>query len=420
MPSPTLSRGAVKMTQLKMKILPAMALCTLMTTACQNNYNQAHQNPHHQGYSAYQQSHYGYQQGYNGYPQVGYPQAGYSQAGYSQAGYPQAGVPIGAYAGQPSFPNYNGQGNYRPVDVNYDLSAPFEAPVAFDVGGTTLALRGRLDAPIGYSFRTDDIVLKNPVVNHQISLERQLPNRITVGAVYGGSFEDIGSKNNSYSDNVAAFAGGSWGTVFGGNVSDLVFEETRRARNVGIVQLAGNGALGELNRWSGGYRGRFGPAIVSGVVDEDANYDVGVSWQRPIGVKDYRFTARHNQGQLLAADGITELDTKSVSGVAEYVYGSSRFDVGAGIEKIEDADRWFTAAGLSTKVGAWGFSAEGQYGEIEGQEETAGILTVRKDLARGLAATVALDHRDAQVAVDGIQFLDDKDTRLIAALSYGF
>ena len=373
------------MSQLKIKILPTVILCTLMTTACQNQYGQSHYNGH---------------QGYNNYQHPGYNS--------------------GAYAPQPLYQNYNGQQNYRPVDVNYDLSAPFEAPVAFDVAGTTLVLRGRLDAPVGYSFRTDEIVNENPIVNHQVSLERQLPNRITVGAVYGGSYDNIGAKNNAYSDNVAAFAGGSWGTVFGGNVSDLVFEETRRARSIGITQLAGNGALGELNRWSGGYRGRFGPAIVSGVVDEDANYDVGVSFQRPIGVRDYRFTARHNQGQLLAADGTTELDTRSVSGVAEYVYGSSRFDFGAGYEKIEDADRWFTSAGVSTKAGAWGVSAEGQYGEIDGQHETAGILTLRKDIARGLAATVALDHRDRQIAINGTQYLDDKDTRLLAALSYGF
>lgn len=391
------------MFDIKVKILPVAILCTLVTSACQNQHGQTH-------YNGYQNNHHnGYQNNHPRY-NVYHPGYGYQESGYNS----------GAYGAGHVQQNYNRQQNYRPIDVNYDLNSPFEAPVAFDVAGTTLVLRGRLDAPVGYSFRTEDIVNENPVVNHQVSLERQLPNRITVGAVYGGSYNNIGANNNAYSDNVAAFAGGSWGTVFGGNVSDLVFEETRRARSIGITQLSGNGPLGELNRWSGGYRGRFGPAVVSGVVGEDANYDVGVSFQRPIGVRDYRFTARHNQGQLLAADGTTELDTKSVSGVAEYVYGSSRFDLGAGFEKIEDADRWFTSAGVSTKAGAWGLSAEGQYGRIEGQDETAGIITLRRDIARGVAATVALDHRDRQIAVNGTQYLDDKDTRLIAALSYGF
>ena len=357
-----------------------------MTTACQNQYGQ------------------------NQYAQPGY-QAGY----YGPQSYQR-----GAYAPQSINQNYQTLQSYRPVNVNYDLGSPLEAPLAVDVGGATLVLRGQIDTPVEYSFSSDQIENELPVINHQISVERQLPNRITVGASYGGSYENIGGNDGEYSDNIAAFAGGSWGTVFGGNVSDLVFEETRRARSIGLTQLSGNGAIGELSRWSGGYRGRFGPAIVSGVVDEEANYDVGVSYQRPIGVRDYRFTARHNQGKLIAADGITELDTKSVSGVAEYVYGSARVDMGGGFEKIEDADRWFASAGVSSKAGPWGLSVEGQYGEIDGQAEAAGILTLRRDLARGIAATVALDHRDRQVNIDGTQYLDDKDTRLIAALSYGF
>lgn len=371
------------MNQLNLKTCLLPCAAALAISACQNHHN------HHQSWTGPY---------YNNY----YP--------------PQYGSSGSYVRTQPN----QGTSNYRPVDVNYDLSSPFEAPVAFDIAGTTLVLRGRMDAPIGYSFETNEIVNENPMVNHQISVERQLPNRITVGAVYGGSYENIGASNDEYSGKLAAFAGGSWGTVFGGNVSDLVFEESRRARSVGITQLSGNGALGSVKQWSGGYRGRFGPAIVSGVIDEDINYDVGVTFQRPIGVKDYRFTARHNNGQLIAADGVTELDTKSVSGVAEYVYGSSRVDAGAGYEKIEDSDRWFTGAGVFTKLGPWGISAEGQYGQIDGQDEVSGLVTVRRDLARGIAASIALDYRNRQVVIDGTQYLDDKDTRLLAALSYGF
>lgn len=345
----------------------------------------------------------------------------HGQSRYGPQNYHSPQYKSGAYSTGPvNRPVYNAQQSYQPVNVNYNLSSAFEAPVAYDLAGTTMVLRGRIDLPVGRSFKTNETVNYNPIVNHEVSLERQLSNRITVGAVYGGSYENIPGSDNNYADDIAVFAGGSWGTVFAGNVSDLVFEETRRARSIGITQLSGNGALGELSDLSGGYRGRFGPAIVTGVIDENTNYDIGVSFQRPIGVRDYRFTARHNQGQITAADGVTQLDTKSVSGVAEYVYGSSRFDVGAGYEKIEEADRWFTSAGVSTKAGPWGLSAEGQYGEIEGQTETAGILTLRRDLARGLAATVALDHRDRQAVVNGTQYLDEKDTRLIAALSYGF
>lgn len=337
-----------------------------------------------------------------------------TQGPYNYA--PQRAYQNPAYAPARGYP---GRGN-RSVAVNYEALNAFEAPLAFEAGDTTFLLRGRIDTPLEYSLENKGRVDGRIIGNHQISAETQLRSRITVGAVYGGTYDNVSGTSDDYSDNIAAFAGGSWGTAFGGNVSDLVFEETRRLRGVTPIRLAGDGALGSVNRWSGGYRGRYGPLIVSTVVDEDKNYDVGVSFQRPIGVKDYRFTARHNNGQFTAADGITTLDTKSVSGVAEYVYGSSRFDLGGGYEKIAEADRWFTSAGATTKSGAWSASLEGHYGEIDGQEEVSAVLGVRRDLARGLAATAAIDYEDRQIAVNGVNYINNKDTRLIVGLSYGF
>lgn len=337
-------------------------------------------------------------------------------------------TPYGYYDGQPGsgqygqYPQAQSLPALRPsINVNYDITSALEAPIGYNIAGATLALRGQIDAPLAYSLDDDDGNLDQSVItNHEFSLERQLPNRITVGAVYGGRFENVPGENNNYDDNFAVFAGGSWGTFFGGNVSDLVREETRRARNAGFIELAGDGASGRVENTSGGYRGRFGPAIVSGLIDENANYDVGVSFQRPIGVKDYRFTARHNNGTLLAADGLTRLDTRSVSGTAEYVFGSLRMDVQTGYESIEDADRWFTSAGVAKKAGAWTVSAEGKFGQTDGRDETAALVTLRRDLARGVSATVALDHRDLQTPLDATEFIDDKDTRILAALTYGF
>lgn len=329
--------------------------------------------------------------------------------------------PQGYGAQYPQYPQAQQRPALRPaINVNYDITSALEAPIGYNIAGATLALRGQVDVPVAYSLDSNERLDQGVITNHQVSLERQLPNRITVGAVYGGRFENVSGNNNNYNDDIAVFAGGSWGTFFGGNVSDLVREETRRARNAGFVELAGDGAIGSVNRTSGGYRGRFGPAIVSGLIDEDANYDVGVSFQRPIGVRDYRFTARHNNGTLLAADGLTELDTRSVSGTAEYVFGSLRMDVQTGYETIEDADRWFTSAGMSKKTGAWTVSAEGKFGQIDGRDETAALLTLRRDLARGVSATVALDHRDLQQPLNGTDFVEDQDTRVLAALTYGF
>lgn len=333
---------------------------------------------------------------------------------YAYGGYPQ-------YSGfaQPVPPPYVAPAPRR-IAVNYETFNTLEAPLALDVGGTTLLLRGRADAPIGYSFENDRRTENDPVVNGQISLERQLPNRITVGAVYGAQLNTTPGQVKDYTDDMALFAGGSWGTVFGGNVSNLVRENTRRRRSAVPQQLRGSGPMGEVGDWAGGYQGRYGPVIVSALVDEDGGYDVGATFQRPIGVRDYRLTARHMSGTVLAADGVTTLDTQAVSGVAEYVYGSSRFDVGLGYEEIDAADRWFAGAGAATKVGAWSLSAEGQYGQIEGQDEFSTLVGVRRDLARGISASLAAEYFDRTVVFGGVSYLEEKDKRITATLSYGF
>ena len=75
---------------------------------------------------------------------------------------------------------------------------------------------------------------------------------------------------------------------------------------------------------------------------------------------------------------------------------------------------------MAQKAGAWTLSAEGKIGRIDGRGESSALLTVRRDLARGVSAAVALDHRDLQVPFDASAFIEDQDTRILAALTYGF
>lgn len=351
----------------------------------------------------------------------GYVNQGYQGQGYQTQGYQRPNTQYGRHQSR----RYRTNGTPPPrslINLNYETLNFFEAPLAKEIGDTTFLLRGRVDTPLSYSFENDNDLDASVEGNFQISAETQLPNRITIGALYAGR----GIENNGveYDDQVAAFAGGSWGTVFGGNVSNLVFENTRRKRGVSTLELEGSNTLGKLAKWSGGYQGRYGPMVVSGLIDEDDNYDIGLSVQRPMGNKDYRLSARHNTGQFTAADGFTEIDTSAVSAVGEYVYGSTRYDIGAGYEELENgddqADRWFTSAGINTKKGPWSFSAEGHYGEIDGKEEKSALIGVRYDIARGLAATAALDYQDRQITIDGVNYINTKDTRGVVALSYGF
>lgn len=309
---------------------------------------------------------------------------------------------------------------FTPIRINYELLNTVEDPVAFNIGDVTFVLRGRVDAPLSYSFVSQNEPDRGLIGNQEIRAEAQLSNRITIGAVYGGQFQDIRGRRNSFNDNFAVFAGGSWGTVFGGNVSDLVFEQTRRKRGATSVPLAGDGPLGGLSEWSGGYLGRYGPIQISTVVDDNAGYDIGIAYQRPWGPRDYRITARHSQGTFTAADGITELDSAAISLVGEYVYGSSRFDIGSGYEHIDNSDRWYASAGFSHKRGPWSLSAEGHYGQIEDQEESSAVLGIRRDLARGLSTTLAFDYENRQIAINGLNFMNVDDRRVEAGLSYEF
>ncbi|RKQ72081.1 hypothetical protein DES40_1418 [Litorimonas taeanensis] len=422
------------MSRLPMKYI-SISVAMLSLTACQSPQNPTGffpETPYGAAYGASGYSAVGYHT-YSGQPYASYGAQYGAQPGlYSaQGGYPagQGYYPQGQYAYAANAP-YGGSPyayarpqtvrSQRGINVNYESLNALESPLAFEAGDVTFELRGRIDAPIAYSLEDKGDAQSGFAGNYQVSAQTQLPNRITVGAVYGGTYErDFGS-DWDYDDNVAAYAGGSWGTVFGGNVSELVFENTRRRRGVTPVRLAGDGPLGEVDEWSGGYQGRYGPTQVSALVDGKSNYDIGLSYQRPLGHRDYRFTARHNKGEFTAADGFTKLETQGVNAVGDLVYGSTRFDLGVGYERIEDADRWYTSTGISTKSGPWSLSAEGRYGQIEGQEEIAAVLGLRRDIARGLSSTLALDYQDAQVNINGVDYLNTKDTRVIAGLSYGF
>lgn len=419
--------------------LLAFVAAGALVTACSNatspyNPSSAQTNQHAGGYAYHNQAaaYYAPQSQYGG--QYGHGQnynAAPSQNGHY--GQPQYGY-------RKDQPYAHARPHARQARAGHDVGGKFsyeslnalEAPVTTDIAGFTFELRGRLDSVGSYSFENNGTPDNRFVGTHILTAEKQLPNRFTVGAQFTGRHEDIGDDNVDYEGRVRGFVGGSWGTLIGGNVQNVVYESTRRLRGAGNLvgrtpreqTLHGDGALGRLSDWGGGYQGRYGPTTISAIVDEDSNYDLGVRFQRPIGNKDYRLTARHNTGSVTAADGMTEFETKAVTGVAEYVYGSTRYDVSGGYEQLEsgaiEADRWFTSAGVTTKLGVLSLTGEALYGETDGQPETSAVLAARYDITRGLSATAAVDYQDRQINLGGINFIDQKDTRLLAGLSYGF
>tara|TARA_R110000824_G_scaffold103449_22_gene245861 strand:- start:3626 stop:4642 length:1017 start_codon:yes stop_codon:yes gene_type:complete len=310
------------------------------------------------------------------------------------------------------------------ISLNYDNLSSFEEPLAFEIGEATVLIGGVVDLPV--KLTVDDSVFRGDVdvslvTNLDINIEMQLANRWNIGVSYFGQYDENG---DDYRDNIAGFVRTSWGSLIGGNVDGLVREATRRRRGTGNAILAFDDFYGRINRWGGGYSGRFGPATLTGIVDAEGLFELGAQFQRPIGRKDYRFATRVAKARYLAADGVTDFATIGAAAVGEFVYGSSLFDVGFGYENLQagtiDLDRWYVSGGTQTKIGVLSLSAAGHYGELDGTSEASASLGVRYDIARGLSTNLGVNARKAQIARDGVSVVDEDETSATASVRYSF
>ncbi|MEJ6594631.1 hypothetical protein [Parasphingorhabdus sp.] len=310
------------------------------------------------------------------------------------------------------------------VSLNYDSLSSFEEPLAFEIGEATVQIGGVVDVPV--TLALDDGISRDDVnvslvTNLDINVEIQIANRWNVGLAYFGQYDE---NTDDYVDNVAGFVRTSWGSLIGGNVNGLVREATRRRRGVGNAHLAFDDFYGRINQWGGSYSGRFGPTVLTGIVDGDGHFELGAQFQRPIGRKDYRLTTRVAKARYLAADGLTDFITIGAGAVAEFVYGSSLFDLGFGYENLKagaiDLDRWYVSGGAQTKIGVLSLSVDGHYGELDGTSESSASLGVRYDIARGLSTILGVNTRKAQIARDGVSVVDEDEATATASVRYSF
>ena len=314
------------------------------------------------------------------------------------------------------------------VSLNYDRLSSLEEPLATGIGGYTLLLNGLMDTPLSFGLEDGGYAEEGFIGNFEVSAATQLPNRLRVKLTYFGQYADdpelTADMHDKFRDNVALSIGGPWGTLVGGNLSGIVREQTRRRRGAGNAHLAFDDALGRLEHWGGGYLVRLGPWVVSTAVDEDANFDLGAMFQRPLGARDYRFTLRYKEATYTTADGTGHFDTRAAGVVGELVYGAALFDIGAGYERFRaagpDTDQWYLSSGVRLKHNAATWSLEGLYGQVGGEEKTAFALGFRYDLARGLSANFGLNHQDARADIGSVSFIHVKDTRAVTSLRYSF
>lgn len=108
--------------------------------------------------------------------------------------------------------------------LNPDTLSFFEQPLAFEIFGATVNYNQLIDVPVVYDFTAKDADI-HPRTNFRANIERQLPNALTIGATYFGSYD---GKDDEYKDSWAVYGSSVWGRLSGGEVNRSVRQATRR------------------------------------------------------------------------------------------------------------------------------------------------------------------------------------------------
>ena len=329
----------------------------------------------------------------------------------------------------------------KPILSYGDLSS-LERPLAYSLGKATIIISGVLDVEgqhdfnRNYAFSPDDAGFAGA---GQVEITQRLANRWTVGAIYYAQYTTGANVYNSvcgaycntyagghphFNDYVSGYVRTSWGTFYGGNVGNLVRNDTRRRPGYGETALGGDDFLGQLARWGGGYQVRLGPVNATAVVDENGDFEVGSTYHRPFEEHDIRVSARFRQSQVAIADGLGNLKSDGVGAVGDLTYGSSIYDVGLGYEHMTgrglDLDRWFVSSGARTKIGTLAMSIEGHYGQIDGSSEYAASAGLAYAIARGVTTNIGLNYEDANVVRGAIVVLKPSTASATASVRYTF
>ena len=312
--------------------------------------------------------------------------------------------------------------------LSYDTLSFFEERLAAELGDVTFRLNGLLETPVTFDLDADDLSDPGFIGNLDLTTGTQLPNRWRVRLTYLGQYATAPAVSDEvaegYGDNALLSIGGAWGTVLAGNVSGVVREQTRRQRGFGSRTLMFDDAIGRLGDTSVGYVGRFGPWVVSTVVDEEQGFELGTVFQRPLGNKDYRLSARYVESVYQPAGESVQFDTRAFAVVGEFIYGATLLDLGVGHERLVSNEltvsRSYVSSGVRRKIGAVGLFLEGHYGRMEGESVNSATAGVEHDLARGLSASWGLQYADAFVDLNGVNLFDSREMRVLFSLLYDF
>ncbi|MEP2978998.1 MAG: hypothetical protein ABJO86_05905 [Lentilitoribacter sp.] len=304
----------------------------------------------------------------------------------------------------------------------YDQISMVEEPLATQIGDTTFSLRGSVEVPVKAlnTSKKVDIGFRGAF---EVKAETQLENSLKIAASYAAEYDYL--NDDQFTDKIVLSASGFLGSIYVGNVSDMLRENLARTSGVGNSELAYDGNWGQLGRWSVAHFSRHGPYRAGLAIDQNGKFELGFIFQRPVQTLEHKYALRLTSGEFTPSGTNINLDTITAQGVAELIYGSSLFNLGAGIEHIKgpisNANRWFVAGGAQTKIGVVSLSAGAQYGQLEGQDTLSAALGARYDFARGASVNLGVNYKNADVLLDGVQLRkDDNVVEGIVSLRYDF
>ena len=248
------------------------------------------------------------------------------------------------------------------IGLNYDRLSVIEGPIAMELGDITFTLSGSMDLE-SVTQSNDHAPMNSLFSTVQLSFNTQLPNRWRVQGLVLGEASTASNPRRiiddfDYVKRFALVVSGTWGSFLIGDLHRLVRRDTRRITNAGDGYLYFDDFLGKLRQKNGGYRGRYGPWVISTIFDQDGDFDWGMVSQRPLGNKDIRLTLRTMKGKFEHSSQTATYNTQGAILVGEVIYGSTIFDISLGFEELfptaSDATvlkRTFLSQGVLKKFG---------------------------------------------------------------------
>ncbi|MBO6918877.1 MAG: hypothetical protein JJ858_10645 [Rhizobiaceae bacterium] len=304
----------------------------------------------------------------------------------------------------------------------YDQISTVEEPLATQIGDTTFSLRGSVELPTQISSTTKKVEIGFRGA-FEVKAETQLENSLKVAASYAAEYDHLNA--DPFTDKVILSASGFLGSLYVGNVSDMLRENLARKSGVGNAALAYDSNWGQLGRWSAAHLSRHGPFRTGLAIDQNGKFELGFVFQRPVQTLEHKYSLRLTHGEFKPSGTANSFDTLSAEGVAELIYGSSTFSLSAGVERLKgpmtNGDRWFVSGGAQTKIGVISLSADAQYGQLNNQGAMSAALGARYDFARGASLNLGVNYKNADVLLDGVQLRkDDNVVEGVFSLRYDF